>query len=280
MRTITSIAEMQSLSDSLRKQGRRLGFVPTMGFLHEGHVSLMRQARQGCDSVIVSIFVNPTQFGPAEDFDRYPRDREGDRAKCEAAGVDVLFMPEAKEMYPEKQPVFITVEGISDVLEGAVRPGHYRGVATVVAKLFHIVKPHEAFFGQKDYQQCVVIKRMVRGLNMDVAISVLPTVREADGLAMSSRNSYLQPDERRAAATIFRALTAAERQVRSGVTEPQKLKHAMQSLLQEEPGLAVDYLEVAGPEDLTPLLSAAAGMVILIAVRLGRTRLIDNILIL
>jgi pantoate--beta-alanine ligase len=279
MRTITSIAEMQTFADSFRSQGKKIGFVPTMGFLHEGHMSLMRQARQGCDSVIVSIFVNPTQFGPAEDFDRYPRDREGDCAKCEAAGVDVLFLPEAKELYPEKPSVFITVEGISDILEGAVRPGHYRGVATVVAKLFHIVKPHVAFFGQKDYQQCVVIKRMVKGLNMDVAISVLPTVREADGLAMSSRNSYLQADERRAATAIFRALSAAERLAKSGVTDPNKLKHAMQSLLQEEKSIAIDYLEVAGPEDLTPLINAAAGMVILIAVRLGRTRLIDNILI-
>lgn len=278
MRIITSIAEMQSFADSLRSQGKKIGFVPTMGFLHEGHLSLMRQARQECDSVIVSIFVNPTQFGPAEDFDRYPRDREGDRAKCEAAGVDVLFMPEAKEMNPEKPSVFVTVERISDILEGAVRPGHYRGVATVVAKLFHIVKPHVAFFGQKDYQQCVVIKRTVKGLNMDVVISVAPTVREADGLAMSSRNSYLQPDQRRAATAIFRALSAAERQVRSGVTDPQNLKHAMQSLLQAEKGIAIDYIEVADPEDLTPLLSAAS-MVILIAVRLGRTRLIDNILI-
>ena len=193
MKIITTISEMQSHDDALRKQGRTIGLVPTMGFLHEGHVSLMRRARQECDVVVVSIFVNPTQFGPNEDLDRYPRDDAGDRSKCEAAGVNVLFMPTAAGMYPDAPSVFVTVEGISDVLEGAVRPGHFRGVATVVAKLFNIVKPHKAFFGQKDYQQCAVIRRMVKGLDMDVDVEVLSTVREPDGLAMSSRNSYLSP---------------------------------------------------------------------------------------
>jgi len=279
MKIISSISEMQNLANALRREGKNISFVPTMGFLHEGHLSLMRRARQNTDMVIVSIFVNPTQFGPTEDFDRYPRDEAGDRAKCEAAGVDILFIPEAKEMYPEKPSVFVTMEGLSDILEGAIRPGHYRGVATVVAKLFHIVKPHTAFFGQKDYQQCVVIKRMVNGLNMDVAIAVLPTIRETDGLAMSSRNSYLNAEERRAAATIFRSLSAAERLVKTGANEPEKLKNKMQAVLQEEKGIDIEYIEIVDPDNLTPLTGVATRMVMLIAVRLGRTRLIDNILI-
>src|SRR5512139_3769091 len=210
MQTVTSIAAMQSHADSLRREGKTIGFVPTMGFLHEGHLSLMARARQESDVVVTSIFVNPTQFGPKEDLDRYPRDAEGDRRKCESAGVDVLFLPEAKEMYPDKPSVFVCVEGVSEILEGAIRPGHFRGVATVVAKLFHIVKPHRAYFGQKDYQQCAVIRRMTEGLNLGVEIIVLPTVREADGLAMSSRNTYLSPEDRRKATVLYRALKAGE----------------------------------------------------------------------
>jgi pantoate--beta-alanine ligase len=250
-----------------------------MGFLHEGHVSLMRRARQECDVMVVSIFVNPTQFGPNEDLDRYPRDEAGDRAKCEFAGVDVLFMPKASGMYPEKPTVFITVEGLSDILEGAVRPGHFRGVATVVAKLFNIVKPHKAFFGQKDYQQCAVTKQMVKGLNMDVDLVVCPTVREPDGLAMSSRNSYLNADERRKAAAIYRALSVAEHLAKAGTREPEKLKNKMLAVLRGVPGIEIDYVEVVDPETLAPLSSAKDVMAVLVAVRVGRTRLIDNIVI-
>jgi pantoate--beta-alanine ligase len=276
MQIITTTSEMQSLADSLRREGRTIGFVPTMGFLHEGHVSLMRRARQGCDIVVVSIFVNPTQFGPKEDLDRYPRDEAGDRAQCGAAGVDVLFMPTAAGMYPETPSVFVTVEGISDVLEGAVRPGHFRGVTTVVAKLFNIVKPHKAFFGQKDYQQCAVIKRMVKGLNVDVDVVMLPTVRETDGLAMSSRNSYLSADERRKAAVIHRALSAAEQLARTGTNAPEMLKNRIHAVLQEEKNIEIDYIEVVDPETLAPLASGKDVMVLLVAVRLGCTRLIDN----
>ena len=271
---------MQSLADSFRREGRTIGFVPTMGFLHAGHVSLMGRAKQECDVVVASIFVNPTQFGPGEDLDRYPRDEEGDRKKCEAAGVAVLFMPTAAEMYPEKPSVFVDVEGISDILEGAVRPGHFRGVATVVSKLFHLVKPHKAFFGQKDYQQCAIIKRMVKGLDMDVEVVVLPTVREPDGLAMSSRNSYLSADERLKAATIPRALSAAEQLAKTGARDPDALKNKMRTVLRAEKGIEIDYLEIADPESLAPLASAQDRMVLLIAVRIGRTRLIDNIVIL
>jgi pantoate--beta-alanine ligase len=279
MQITTSIREMQSLAASLRAKGRTIGLVPTMGFLHEGHVSLMRRARTECDAVVVSIFVNPTQFGPNEDFARYPRDEEGDRSKCESEAVDILFMPTAAEMYPERPTVFVAVEGISEVLEGAVRPGHFRGVATVVAKLFNIVKPHKAFFGQKDYQQCLVIKRMVKGLDFDLEIVVLPTTREQDGLAMSSRNSYLSPGERRAAATVHRALSAAENLALTGVQEPEKLSNKMRAVLAEEKAITIDYVEVADPESLEPLSTIGDNMVILVAIRLGLTRLIDNILI-
>jgi pantoate--beta-alanine ligase len=277
MQIITTIPEMQSLADSLRQQGKTIGFVPTMGCLHEGHLSLIRRARQESDTVIVSIFVNPTQFGPREDFDRYPRDDEGDRVKCGSAGVDILFMPAAAEMYPEKPSVFVTVEGLPDILEGAARPGHFRGVSTVVSKLFHIVKPHTAYFGQKDYQQCVVVKRMVKGLNMDVKIAVLPTVREQDGLALSSRNSYLTAEERRAAAAIYRALSSAEQLVKAGVKEPEKLKNKMQAVLREERGISIDYIEVVDCESLAPRAVVQDNMVLLVAVRLGRARLIDNL---
>jgi pantoate--beta-alanine ligase len=276
MRIITRLTEMQALADSIRNEGRTIGFVPTMGFLHEGHLSLMRRARQECDVVVVSIFVNPTQFGPAEDFEQYPRDEDGDRRKCDMVGVDVLFMPVAAEMYPSKPTVFVTVEGISDILEGAIRPGHFRGVATVVSKLFNIVKPHKAFFGQKDYQQCAAIKRMVAELNIDVEVVVLPTVRERDGLAMSSRNSYLNQEERRVAAVIYRALSSAEQLVRAGEKEPEKVKNKVLAVLREERGIEIDYVELADQKNLEPLASINESAVLLVAVRLGGTRLIDN----
>ncbi len=277
MKIITTINEMRSFSESHRMRGRKLGFVPTMGFLHEGHLSLMRRARQENDILVASVFVNPTQFGPSEDLDRYPRDAEGDRAKCEASGVDALFMPQALELYPEKPVVFVAVEGVSEVLEGALRPGHFRGVATIVAKLFNIVKPHRAYFGQKDFQQCVVIKRMVAGLNLDVEVSVLPTVREQDGLAMSSRNSYLNEAERRAAAVIWRALSEGERLFRTGQRDVALLQSAVRGVLTQEPGLPIDYVELVDPDSLLPTAVVESRTVILVAVRVGRTRLIDNL---
>jgi pantoate--beta-alanine ligase len=280
MQIITAIMGMRPLADTLRREGKRIGFVPTMGFLHEGHLSLMRRARQENDIVVASIFVNPTQFGPKEDLDRYPRDAEGDRAKCVTAGVDILFMPTASEIYPEKPSVFVTVEGISDILEGAIRPGHFRGVATVVAKLFNIVKPHKAYFGQKDFQQCTVIKRMVIGLDLDVEVIVLPTVRETDGLAMSSRNSYLDPGQRQKATCLFRALTAGEELITNGVREPEKIRQKMRAILVQEKGVEIDYIEVADPDRLAPLERLEGRMVLLLAVRLGGIRLIDNLLLL
>jgi pantoate--beta-alanine ligase len=280
MQIITAIMGMRPLADTLRREGKRIGFVPTMGFLHEGHLALMRRARQENDIVVASIFVNPVQFGPNEDLDRYPRDAEGDRAKCVTAGVDILFMPTASEMYPEKPSVFVTVEGISDVLEGAIRPGHFRGVATVVAKLFNIVKPHKAYFGQKDFQQCTVIKRMVIGLDLDVEVIVLPTVRETDGLAMSSRNSYLDPGQRQKATCLFRALRLGEELVKNGVREPETIKQKMRAILVQEKGVEIDYVEVADPDRLAPLERLEGRTVLLLAVRLGGIRLIDNLLLL
>jgi pantoate--beta-alanine ligase len=277
MKIITTIAEMRAFSAAQRMQGKKLGFVPTMGFLHDGHLSLMGRAREENDIVVASIFLNPTQFGPTEDLDRYPRDAAGDQAKCEHAGVDALFMPQASEMYPGKPIVFVTVEGISEVLEGAVRPGHFRGVATIVAKLFNIVTPHCAYFGQKDFQQCVVIRRMATGLDLDVEVVVLPTVREKDGLAMSSRNSYLGRDERRVAATIWRALSEGGRLFRSGQRDAAVLQGAVRGTLLEEPGLSIDYVEIVDPDDLRPRTVVENRTVILVAVRVGRTRLIDNL---
>ena len=277
MKIITTIAEMQSLAESLRRSGKTIGFVPTMGFLHEGHLSLMRRAGQENDIVVASIFVNPTQFGPKEDLAKYPRDAEGDRKKCESAGVEYLFMPEVREMYPEEPTVFVQVEKITEVLDGAVRPGHFRGVATVVTKLFNIVKPHRAYFGQKDFQQCAVIKRMVKGLDLDVEVVVLPTMREPDGLAMSSRNSYLSPEQRATATVLYRALCAGEELIGAGVHEPEKVRQKMRAVLLTVEGIGIDYAEVADPDTLAPLHAMQDRIVLLIAARIGSTRLIDNL---
>jgi pantoate--beta-alanine ligase len=279
MKTITTISDMQAIAESLRTQGKTIGFVPTMGFLHEGHLSLIRKAREENDAVVCSIFVNPTQFGPQEDLDRYPRDADGDATKCRSLGVDYLFLPTAAEMYPGKPSVFVNVEGLSDILEGAVRPGHFRGVATVVAKLFHIVKPHCAYFGQKDYQQCAVIRSMAQGLDLDVEVIVLRTVRELDGLAMSSRNVYLDEDQRRKAACLYRALRAGEELLRADVREPEKVRQKMRAVMLAETGVTIDYAEVADPATLTPLETVQDDLVLLVAARIGPTRLIDNMLV-
>ncbi|MDA8100333.1 MAG: pantoate--beta-alanine ligase [Nitrospiraceae bacterium] len=280
MKHITAITEMQEFCRSLRREGKTIGFVPTMGFLHDGHLSLMRTARAENDVAVASIFVNPTQFGPNEDLDRYPRDAEGDAMKCAAAGVDVLFLPATAEMYAGAPAVFVTVEKLSEVLEGAIRPGHFRGVATVVTKLFNIVQPNRAYFGQKDYQQCAVIRRMAAGLNMGVDIRALPTMRESDGLAMSSRNVYLDPEQRRKATCLYRALSAAAELVRAGVHEPEKVRQKMRAVLLAEKGVEIDYAEIVDPDTLVPLDRMQDRMVLLVATRVGSTRLIDNLLVL
>jgi pantoate--beta-alanine ligase len=255
-----------------------VGFVPTMGFLHAGHLSLVRRARAENGSVAVSIFVNPTQFGPGEDFERYPRDLSRDVALLEAEQVDAVFTPEVDEMYPAGASTIVEVKALSDILEGASRPGHFRGVATIVCQLFHLIRPDRAYFGEKDYQQLKVIQRMVYDLRMGVEVVGCPTIREPDGLAMSSRNVYLGSPERRAAAALSQALSQAERLCKDGVVDASRLRAEVQARLAEEPLIRIDYVAVVHPHTLLPLVTPASeGAVLCLAVWIGRTRLIDNI---
>jgi pantoate--beta-alanine ligase len=285
MRTLTTRHEMRAWSRATRATGRTIGFVPTMGYLHDGHISLVRRARTACDAVAASIFVNPAQFGPSEDFARYPRDLERDTALLREAGCDVLFHPSTEEMYPDggagAQRTWVTVEGLSDVLEGSARPGHFRGVATVVAKLLNIVEPDAAFFGQKDAQQARVIAVMARELDMGARIEIGPTVREEDGLAMSSRNTYLSPAERAAAPVIHRALRAAADLAASGERSARAIAGRARVVLAGEPLFRTEYVELVGMEDLKPIPDRmpAGEALLLVAGRLGPTRLIDNIIV-
>jgi len=256
-----------------------VGFVPTMGYLHEGHLSLVRRARAENDVVVASIFVNPTQFGPTEDFERYPRDPQRDLALLQQERTDIVFMPSAVEMYPEGFATYIDVGGVTEVLEGAHRPDHFRGVATVVLKLFNIVQPTRAYFGQKDAQQVVVIRKMVNDLKLNVEVVPCPTVRETGGLAMSSRNVYLSPDERRAALILFRALSLSERLWRSGERDATKLRDRLHLLMAREPLASVDYISAAHPETLQELESMDGPTLISLAIRIGDTRLIDNLVV-
>jgi pantoate--beta-alanine ligase len=247
-----------------------------MGYLHEGHLSLVRAARARDDHVVVSIFVNPTQFGPGEDFERYPRDHERDLALLRREQVDAVFVPSVAEMYPEGASAFVEVEGITEVLEGAHRPGHFRGVATVVAKLLHIVQPHRAYFGRKDAQQLAVIRRLVRDLHLDVEIVPMPTVREPDGLAMSSRNAYLAPPGRQAALVLSRALRRAQELFAGGERDGERLREAMRDVIAQEPLARVDYVSVADTETLRELDRLEGAALASLAVRIGTIRLIDN----
>ncbi|MCX8071124.1 MAG: pantoate--beta-alanine ligase [Candidatus Binatia bacterium] len=276
MRLVESVRTMQEWADRERAQGRRIGFVPTMGYLHEGHLSLVRLARERADSVVVSIFVNPLQFGANEDFDRYPRDPVGDRRKLEAAGVDVLFFPEASELYPPGFQTTVEVSEVTRGLCGISRPTHFRGVTTVVAKLFLAVKPHVAVFGAKDFQQLVTVKQMVRDLNFDVEIIAGPIVREADGLAMSSRNAYLTPEERQAARVIPESLAEARRAFAAGESSAERLREIVIRRLSAEPRARVDYVEVVDAETLQPVTAIERAALLAIAAFFGRTRLIDN----
>lgn len=248
-----------------------------MGALHEGHLSLVRRARADNDTVVVSIFVNPTQFGPSEDYARYPRDPDRDLALLRDLGTDVVFMPPVEEMYPEGFDTYVQVEKLSQVLEGASRPGHFRGVATVVTKLFNIVQPHRAYFGQKDAQQLAVIRRLTRDLDLPVEVVGLPTVREPDGLAMSSRNAYLSPEERKAAPVLYRSLEAAQELWRSGVRDVSLIRQRMNEVLAAEPLARVDYVSVADAETLEELETVDRPALVSLAVRIGGTRLIDNV---
>jgi pantoate--beta-alanine ligase len=270
---------MRAASRASRRGGRRLGFVPTMGALHEGHLSLVRAARASCDTVAASIFVNPTQFGPNEDLAKYPRSFERDREWLEREGVELLFAPAVEEMYPAGAVTWVTVEGLSDKLDGRSRPGHFRGVTTVVAKLFHIVEPDAAFFGQKDAAQVAVIRRMVRDLRMPVEIVVGPIVREADGLAMSSRNAYLDATQRKEALVLYRALERVKLLADSGERDVTKLIGAGREEFSRERSVRLDYFEVVNPETLDPVETISAGALVAVAAYVGTTRLIDNLLL-
>ncbi len=258
-----------------------LGLVPTMGFLHEGHLSLVRRAKQECGAAAVSIFVNPTQFGPREDFSTYPRDMERDLAQLRSLGTDLVFTPDVNEIYPPGHATGVEVGVVTEPLEGAVRPGHFRGVATVVCKLFNITQPTRAYFGQKDAQQTVVIRKMVRDLDMPLDVVICPTVREADGLAMSSRNTYLAPADRQAAAVLYRALRAAEKRFVAGERDAEALRDVLRTTIAGEPAAAApDYVSVADRDTLRELQTVTDGGALLsLAVRFGKTRLIDNIVV-
>jgi pantoate--beta-alanine ligase len=265
--------------DRRNSGGGTWGLVPTMGYLHAGHLSLVSRARQENDRIAVSIFVNPTQFGPAEDFGSYPRDLERDLELLESAGVDLVWTPTVDELYPPGYQTYVEVEEVTRRLEGAARPGHFRGVTTIVAKLFNVLRPRRAYFGQKDAQQVVVIDRMTRDLNFPVEIVVRPTLREADGLAMSSRNVYLSSEHRRAAPVLYRALRAAEARWEAGERDADALRVAMETILDAEPLAETEYASAADPETLAEVSGRAERLLLSLAVRIGRARLIDNILL-
>jgi pantoate--beta-alanine ligase len=270
---------MRAASGAARRAGKRLGFIPTMGALHEGHLSLVRAARSSCDALAASIFVNPTQFAPNEDLEKYPRSFERDRELLGREGVELLFAPSVEEMYPAGAVTWVTVEGLSDKLDGRSRPGHFRGVATVVAKLFHIVEPDATFFGQKDAAQVAVIRRMVRDLNLPLEIVVCPIVRESDGLAMSSRNAYLDADQRKRALALHRSLTRVQRMADGGQRKTSELAAAGRAEFAGESLVRLDYLEIVDPDTLDPVDSISGGALVAVAAFVGSTRLIDNILL-
>jgi pantoate--beta-alanine ligase len=275
MQVIKTITEMRQARKASRKT---LGFVPTMGYLHEGHISLVRQAKEKNKLVTVSIFVNPTQFGPKEDFRTYPRDTEHDLAMLEPF-TDFVFMPSDEEMYPAGYDSWVEVKGITDVLEGAARPGHLRGVGTVVLKLFNIVQPRQAYFGQKDAQQLIVIKKMVKDLNMNLEIVACPTVRESDGLAMSSRNTYLSPEQRRSAPVLYQALQLAKELARQGEWDAVAIRKEMTKLIHKESLADIEYISIADNETLKEIHRIKYPALVSMAVKFGRTRLIDNIVL-
>ena len=279
MRIVTSVDEMRRIAEEQRCGGKTVGLVPTMGSFHAGHVSLMRTARDECDYVVVSLFVNPTQFGPGEDLEDYPRDLSRDEEMATAAGVDCIFHPRVEDMYPEHYLTYVEVEGITGTLCGAARPGHFRSVATVVAKLFHIVPAHRAYFGLKDAQQVLVVRKMARDLDFDIEVVACPTVREGDGLAMSSRNIYLEPEERKAAAVLCRSLRLAEDLVARGERDPGKVIAAMRELIAEEPLVQPEYVMAVDWDLLEPVERLEGEVLIALAVRVGKARLIDNVLL-
>lgn len=276
MKIINSIAKMQSYAESLRLQDKKISFVPTMGYFHEGHLALMREARKIADCLVVSIYVNPTQFGPKEDLSRYPRDFDRDSQMAQSVNVDVIFNPSNKEMYPENYQTYVNVEKVTCNLCGFSRPGHFRGVTTVCNKLFNIVKPHVAVFGKKDYQQFIAIKQMVTDLNLDLEIIGLATVREADGLAMSSRNVYLKENERPSALSLVNSLKLAQKLYDGGERKSSVILSEVTKLIKSAPYTEIDYVKICDTTTLTDVDEIAAETVIAFAVKVGTTRLIDN----
>ncbi|MEN3043414.1 MAG: pantoate--beta-alanine ligase [Fervidobacterium sp.] len=278
MRLVHTIAEMKKISSDILEQKKSIGFVPTMGYLHDGHLRLVQKAREENDIVVVSIFVNPTQFGPNEDLDRYPRDLERDLRLLEPLNVDFVFYPNVEEMYPQNYSVYVDEIELSKYLCGAKRPGHFRGVCTVVTKLFNIIKPTRAYFGQKDAQQFRILRRMVQNLNMDVQMIELPIVRERDGLAMSSRNVYLNQDEREQATRLYKSLLKAKELIDNGQKNVEVIKQAMYKIL-DHPLIRIDYVEIVDEETLVPVERIEKKVIIAVAAFVGRARLIDNIII-
>ncbi len=279
METIYTLEWMKQVARQARAEGRAVGLVPTMGALHEGHLSLVRAAQQQCSPVVVSIFVNPAQFGPSEDLEKYPRQMDRDRKVLEELKVDYLFAPTAAEVYPNSFRTYVNVEGLSTTLEGKTRPGHFRGVTTVVLKLFEIVQPAFAYFGRKDAQQARLIRQMAADLNLDAEVVVCPIVREPDGLAMSSRNAYLKPDERKAATVLSRALRAVEKEIAAGERDAVRLVAMLRQMLAAELLASVDYAEIVDADTLEPVTLLRRNCLVLLAVFIGTTRLIDNLLV-
>jgi pantoate--beta-alanine ligase len=279
VKRIATIAEMKAACRQVTRIGKTLGFVPTMGALHEGHLLLVRASKARCDVTAVSIFVNPLQFGPAEDLDKYPRTMERDTALLEQLGADLLFTPAVEEMYPAGAQTYVLVEGLSNKLDGASRPGHFRGVATVVAKLFEIVRPDFAFFGQKDAAQAAVLRKLVNDLDMDVEVVVCPIVRESDGLAMSSRNAYLTSEQRQQALVLYRSLLRVQAAVDHGERDSAKLIEIGKQVIANESGAKLDYFAIVDPDALELVADVSCGALVAVAAYVGATRLIDNILV-
>jgi pantoate--beta-alanine ligase len=279
MQIITRITEMQNLAEKFRQEKKIIGLVPTMGYLHEGHLSLVRLARKNADLLVVSIFVNPTQFAEGEDLDKYPRDFERDKLLCEKEKVDVIFYPDSGEMYSGNYLTYVEVEKLSQTMCGITRPAHFRGVTTVVCKLFHAVKPHLAVFGQKDFQQAAIIKHMVKDLNFDIQIITAPIIREEDGLALSSRNKYLNAGERENATVLFKSLQLAKKMVKQGIKNPELVKNHMETFFHQTENASLDYIAIVDRENLSPVSEIQNDTLIAVAVYIGSTRLIDNLLI-
>ncbi|MBN1255709.1 MAG: pantoate--beta-alanine ligase [Deltaproteobacteria bacterium] len=279
MEIIATAKEMQRRSEQLRLEGKKIAFVPTMGYLHKGHLTLMHEGKKRGDVLIVSIFVNPTQFGPGEDYERYPRDMKRDLALLKGVGVDICFTPPSQDMYPDGFQTCVEVEQVTKNLCGTSRPGHFRGVTTVVAKLFNIVKPHLAIFGEKDYQQLIAIKQMARDLNMDIEVIGIPTIRESDGLAMSSRNTYLTAKERKEALSLYRSLLKGKELFLQGQRSAAKILTEITGIIKEQKSATIDYVKICDVHTLEDIEEIKGEAIIALAVKIGKTRLLDNIIL-